>query len=88
MAAEPRPPRPTQVWADTATRDICKHRGCRRDIVFAQNVKTGKVMPFNAPLVALAETRELGTNRVMWTVDLNTSHFISCVASESFRRKK
>lgn len=75
----------TRVFGDTAQRAICRDLACRARITFAQNVKTGKAMPFDGDLVALATELEPETRRPIWTVDLATSHFATCPAAKKFR---
>ena len=73
----------TEIYADTRTHATC--RGCSAAIVFAENVRTGKRMPFNHPLVAL-QTRHDGGHRLVETVDLGESHFAHCRQADRFRR--
>jgi hypothetical protein len=80
------PVRRTTVWADTLKTDVCKDASCRREIVFVQNAKTGRVMPFDAPLLPIAIDDELGRRR--WTVDLAGSHFATCPGAHQFRRAR
>lgn len=76
----------TRVWADTVQPARCRDPKCGASITFATNVKSGKAMPFDGELVALATERDAATGRQIWTVDLSTSHFASCIAAGRFRR--
>jgi hypothetical protein len=76
------------VWADTVRAGTCRDDRCGASITFAENVKTGKVMPFTGELVALTTERDAGSGRQIWTVDLATSHFADCVGAAAFRRAR
>jgi len=71
-----------EVYADTRFTTLC--RSCKADIEFGQNVKTGRSMPFNAPIVAL-RTRHDDAHRLIEIVDLSTSHFGSCPDANKWR---
>jgi hypothetical protein len=73
----------TEIYADT--RGPARCRGCNAEIVFAENVKTGRRMPYDAPLVAL-RTRHDESMRMIEEVDLKDSHFATCPDAKRFRR--
>lgn len=73
-----------EIYADTRGERQC--RSCDQRIVFAQIVKGGKVMPFDAPLVAL-RTRHDADRRLIEEVDLGESHFATCPKANQFRRR-
>lgn len=79
--------RVVKVWADTIRSAPCNGPHCRSTVYFAQNVKTGRFVPFKARPVPLVEERELGTNRPMWTVDLAGTHFGDCPDARAFSRR-
>lgn len=79
--------RRTKIWGDTIRQQVCKSVRCNKTVYFAQNVKTGTFMPFDGRPQALAVEVEIQTGREIWLIDLATSHFGSCVAAPSFRRR-
>lgn len=88
-AAVPAKPRLTHIWADTIAPQLCDHPDCRQQIYFAQNVRTGTPAPYNTRPEPVMITRELGTNREQWTIDLNktVNHFATCVGRNNFGRR-
>lgn len=76
--------RTTSIWADSRREEKCKHASCGRILVFAENTKTAKWMPFDAPLQPVEVTSQDG--RTVWRVDLARNHFATCPAASSFRR--
>lgn len=78
---------PTSLYyADTHEPGEC--RSCGKPIEFAVNVRTGKRMPFNAPIVALKTKHEDATHRVIEEVDLAQSHFVDCPNRDQHRRPR
>ena len=76
----------TFVFADDRRRaTTC--RSCGRSIEFATNARTGKVMPFDAPIVALT-TKHDDNRTLLEEVDLATSHFATCLDADRFRRPR
>ncbi len=75
MSTPPPPVRATSCWS------------CHRAIEFATNAKTGKAMPFDAPIVALT-TKHDDDWRLLEEVDLATSHFVSCPNRDQHRRPR
>jgi hypothetical protein len=65
----------TEIFADTRGPGKC--RSCEAAIEWAEIVRSGKRMPFNAPIVAL-RTRHDDAGRLVEEVDLATSHFGTC----------
>lgn len=80
--------RTSKIWSDTIRAELCKAAGCRRQIWFAQNIRTGNFMPFDVRPVPIAIETELGTGRESWLIDLASSHFASCSAAKQFRRAR
>jgi hypothetical protein len=77
-------PMPTALYyADTREPGNC--RSCEAPIEFARNVKTGKRMPFNAPIVALRTSHEPETHRLIEEVDLAQTHFATCPKARKHR---
>lgn len=72
------------------TRRLATCRACQKSIEFVQVVKSGKVMPFLAPVTPVATHRqETPTGpRELWEVDLATSHFADCPAAARFSKPK
>lgn len=77
-------PRLIRVWADTVRKGTCRSEKCGASITFAQTVNTGKHMPFDGELVALATEHEPETRRVIYSVDFETSHFRTCPDANRF----
>lgn len=75
----------TQIYADT--RDMADCRGCGAAIEFAELVKSGKRMPFNAPIVALRTSHD-GGHRLIEEIDLDTNHFATCPKARTFRSRQ
>lgn len=71
-------PRLIRVWADTVRTGTCRSETCGATLEFAETVKNGKAMPFDAPIVALATERDSASGRQIFLVDLATSHFATC----------
>lgn len=86
--ARTEPRRLTLVWADTIRHGFCRDAACGARLTFAQNVRTGNVMPFSGELVALRTDTERETGRVMWQVDLRDAHFATCPGAAGFRSKR
>ena len=78
----------TRIWGDSVRQDVCRDSRCRRVVFFAQNVKTGRFMPFDVRPAPLAVERELETGREMHVVDLASNHFASCIAAAGFRKAR
>lgn len=77
--------RTTEIYSDTRRQAQCSGPHCGKAILFAEIVKSGKTMPFSDPdLVALSTRHEMGTNRVIETVDLAESHFVDCPDAKRF----
>src|SRR5689334_14451055 len=70
--------RTTTVWADTVVAGTCRDARCRARLTFAENVRTGRMMPLTGELVALQTERDGPSGRQIWIVDLATSHFADC----------
>jgi hypothetical protein len=80
----------TFVFADDpagARRRPTSCRGCGRAIEFATNAKTGRVMPFDAPIMALT-TKHDANGKLLEEVDLATSHFATCPKADTFRKAR
>jgi hypothetical protein len=73
----------TEIFADTRGPGKC--RSCEAAIEWAEIVRTGKRMPFNAPIVALRTRHEGG--RLVEEVDLATSHFATCPESKHWSKR-
>lgn len=78
------PTKTAEIYADTRGRTRC--RSCEKPIEFAELVRGGKRMPFDAPIVAL-RTRHDGGGRLVEEVDLGTTHFATCPDALTFRRR-
>lgn len=76
------------IWADSKGHARC--RSCHAPIVWAEFRKSGKRMPFDAPLVVIsAHSAETPTGtRMVEVVDLAQSHFASCPNADQHRRKR
>lgn len=72
-----------EVFADT--RGAAQCRSCNDAIEWAEIVKSGKRMPFNAPIVALRTRHQDG--RLVEEVDLTTSHFATCPDAKKWGRR-
>jgi hypothetical protein len=78
-------PRTTEIYADTRRTAVCSGPHCRKRILFAQIVKSKKIMPFSDPELPALETRhEEDTHRLIERVDLDSSHFIDCPDAKRF----
>jgi hypothetical protein len=73
-----------RVWADTVRPAKCRSEHCGASIEFAETVKNGKAMPFDAPIVALQTETDGGTGRAIYVVDFATSHFKTCPDANRF----
>ena len=76
----------SEYYADTHESGTC--RSCEKPIEFAVNVRTGKRMPFNTPIVALKTRHEDATHRLIETVDLAQSHFVDCPNRDQHRKPR
>lgn len=86
MREKKRAPSLTEIFQDTRRNATCSARQCAASIVFATVVKSGKTMPFDAPLLPV-DARDVD-GRIFEKVDLVESHFASCVAARQFRRAR
>jgi len=80
--------RTMQVWGDTVTPAHCRDPQCGLAITYATNTKTGRQMPFTGALDALSVETDPKSGRPVWTVDLSTSHFVTCPGAAMFRRAR
>jgi len=76
----------SDYYADTHQAATC--RSCGAAIEFAENVRTHKRMPFNAPILPQQTRFEPDTHRVIEKVDLAHSHFATCPNSAQHRRSR
>lgn len=72
------------TWIFADTRGPGKCRTCEASIEWARNVRTGRAMPFDAPIVALRTQHIEG--RLAEEVDLATSHFATCPDAKQHSR--
>lgn len=79
-----KPPKTIEVYADTLS-NARPCRVCPALIQFAQVVASGRVMPFDAEVVAL-RSRHDEAHRLVLEVDLSTSHFATCPNRDSIAR--
>jgi hypothetical protein len=75
----------TWILAD-APRRVTSCAGCGRAIEFATNARTGRPMPFDAPILALT-TKHDEDWRALEEVDLATSHMATCPKVAEFRKR-
>jgi hypothetical protein len=82
MASE----RTIDVWDDTLSVERpCSGETCDQKIVWAQVVKSGKKMCFNAPAVPLRTKTDEQTGRLIAEMDFEENHWGSCPDRERFR---
>ena len=80
--------RTMQVWGDTVTPARCRDLECGLAITYATSIKTGRQMPFTGALAPLEVTTDTKSGRPVWTVDLASSHFVTCPGAALFRRAR
>ena len=88
---DPPPPAPgpktIAVYVDTLGRATCTGRTCRKRILWATVVKTGRKMCFDDPeIVALRSYYEPATNRLIYEFPLDGNHWAVCPDRDRFKR--
>lgn len=63
----------------------CRAESCRRPIEWVRVLKSGRRMPVDSPLRAIESFERDGTT--ITVIDPEVSHFVTCTASASFRRR-
>lgn len=84
--ADEKKTRVIRVWADSVRPATCKGETCAKPIFFAQNVNTGKEMPFDGPEPVALKSEHID-GRLALSLDFDTNHFGSCVDRAKFSRK-
>lgn len=84
----PSPPAGTiEVYVDSFGVGTCSGRACRKRILWATIVKTGKKMCFDDPdVVALTSRHEPATHRLIYALPLDGNHWAVCPDRERFKR--
>lgn len=78
--------RTIDVWDDTLSPEQpCRGSTCKQKIVWAQVVKSGKRMCFNAPAVPLRTKTDAQSGRVVAEMDFDDNHWASCPDRDGFR---
>jgi len=67
-----------EIWADTRVRVSCRGESCRATVEWAEVVKSGLLMCFDTPVVALRTRHDEATPRLIEVVDRSTNHWASC----------
>lgn len=84
------PPAPAgtiEVYVDSFGVSTCTGANCRKRILWATIVKSGKKMCFDDPeVVALASRYEASTNRLIYAMPLDGNHWAVCVDRDRFKR--
>jgi hypothetical protein len=78
----------TKIWKDTIRWDFCRGATCRRRIVWAQIVASGRQMCFDRMPEAIVTEEEILTKREMLTVDLAPNHWATCPDRARFKRPR
>lgn len=81
-------PTPTVEIYKPAASDVrtCKERSCRRPIVWAKYLKSGKVAPMDHPLTVLEEFEREGGGAILLVE--NRNHFITCTRPKQFNKPR
>ena len=76
-----------EVFVKGRNKSVC--RSCGAPIEWATVVKSGKAMPFDDPIVAVATKRHSETGEAIEVVDTSVtpSHFQTCKDAEAWRRR-
>ena len=74
------------IYADTRGRSACK--SCQAPIEWAENVATGKKIPFDGEIVPVRSYND-DDHRLIEVVDtaVTTSHFATCPDAKDWRRR-
>ncbi len=80
------------VWTDTISKPLpCGDPACRKPIVFAVLVKSGKRHPFVADFeqaaMLFADTDTTGVQRHVTKISQASSHFADCPGAKRFSRR-
>jgi hypothetical protein len=75
------------IYQDSRGAGRC--RSCGAAVEWAENVKTGKRIPFDAPIVPVRTQGDVLGGLVVETVDttVTTSHFATCPQANDWRRR-
>lgn len=78
-----------KIYADTRGVGVCSGRDCRKRILWAEIVGSGKKMCFNdLELPALRTYQEEGTMRLVEVVDRDDNHWATCPNARDFSRRR
>jgi hypothetical protein len=75
-----------RVWADTEERSVCREGSCRKRLLWAEVVESGRRMCFEAAAVVLRVETDLLDRRIH-VYDLADSHWGSCTNPDRFRKR-
>jgi len=75
-----------EIWAKSRGQSVC--RSCGAPIEWAEIVASGKKMPFDGEIVAIATKQDPATGKAIDVVDLTVtkSHFATCKQANKWRR--
>lgn len=77
--------RTTEIWEASRESGTC--RGCGAPITWAKVVKSKKWMPFTGRVDPIRQYQH-DSGRMIDVVDLTRSHFATCPAADTFRKKR
>lgn len=77
-----------EVYVDTFGRARCTGANCRKEILWATVVRSGRKMCFDDPgVAALASRHEPATNRLIYALPLDGNHWAVCPDRDRFKRR-
>jgi len=65
----------------------CKGKGCTKTIEWVRTVPAGRLMPLTHP-VLVEQVFERRDGTIVTVVDASASHFATCPAASTFRKKR